>query len=186
MNQQYNLYNLEASFKNYLNAGIEKTRINTNFKRKKRLTRISIKNYLSDLRHFLGWLTFKIQSNPSLQQSISTSFDQSQFISIINTNIILNYKSYLIENNIPTKTINRRLSTLRKFCSFCISQGWIKENPAKKVSNINLTKKSTSTYPQNKIDSDILQQFHQDLIKENLDRSTIKSYLDDVREFFSI
>lgn len=170
MNQQYNLYNLEASFKNFLFAG----------KNNRTHSSLTIKNYLSDLRHFLGWLIFYLKSH---QLSIGTIDDLSLQLT---PSVINNYKSYLVENKIPLKTVNRRLSTLRKFCSFCISQGWIKENPAKKVSNINLTKKSTSTYPKNKINSDILQQFHQDLIKENLDRSTIKSYLDDVREFLTI
>src|SRR3989339_906542 len=110
MSDTYNLYNLEAPFKQYLTAGNQKA--------------ISIKNYLSDFRHFAGWLMSKGgHGGPPLQEPITL-------------NDISEYKSYLESNNIPHKTINRRLSTLRKFCSFCISQGWMKENPAKRISNV--------------------------------------------------
>src|SRR3989338_4772842 len=108
MSDTYNLYNLEAPFKQYLLAVNHKS--------------VSIKNYLSDIRHFFGWMTLYSKSK--------------QLISIIDEKSIIEYKSYLSENNIPHKTINRRLSTIRKFCSFCISQGWLKENPAKQISNI--------------------------------------------------
>ncbi len=113
MSNTYNLYNLEAPFKEYLLA--------LNYKS------VSIKNYLSDIRHFFGWMTLYSKSK--------------QLISIIDNKSVTEYKSYLSENNIPYKTINRRLSTIRKFCSFCISQGWMKENPAKKVGNIGAGKR---------------------------------------------
>ena len=109
MVKTYNLYNLEAPFKKYLDAGNQKA--------------VSIKNYLSDFRHFAGWV-------------MSTGEETSPLQGSINTKTISEYKSYLESNNIPHKTVNRRLSTLRKFCSFCISQGWMKENPAKQIANI--------------------------------------------------
>ena len=114
MQKGYNLYNLEPQFKNFLSAG--------------NVSPITLKNYLSDLRHFLGWANLKFES-------ANTTFDEGNF-SFLNEPFISEYRNYLSENNLPFKTINRRLSTVRKFCSFCISQGWIKENPAKKVSNI--------------------------------------------------
>src|SRR3989338_11243248 len=110
MSETYNLYNLEAPFKQYLTGENKKP--------------ISIKNSLSDFRHFAGWVMSKGgHGGPPLQEPITL-------------NDISEYKSYLELNNIPHKTINRRLSTLRKFCSFCISQGWMKENPAKQITNI--------------------------------------------------
>lgn len=45
MTKTYNLYNLEAPFKEYLVAGNQKD--------------VSIKNYLSDFRHFAGWVMSK-------------------------------------------------------------------------------------------------------------------------------
>jgi hypothetical protein len=48
MENRYNFYNLEASFKNFLLAGNKLP--------------VTIKNYLSDLRHFLGWFIFKCKA----------------------------------------------------------------------------------------------------------------------------
>ena len=118
MVKTYNLYNLEAPFKEYLDAGNQKA--------------ISIKNYLSDVRHFFGWLILYFRSHKIQIESEATI---TQFIT---GKVISEYRSYLSENNIPHKTINRRLSTIRKFCSFCISQGWMKENPAKQIANISI------------------------------------------------
>src|SRR3989339_450138 len=118
MQEGYNLYNLEPQFKSFLTAG--------------NVSPITIKNYLSDFRHFAGWLEHH-NSTDFQKQPVSTNFNQFQLIS---TRIISEYRSYLVKNNLPHKTINRRLSALRKFFSFCISQGLMKENPAKQISNI--------------------------------------------------
>jgi site-specific recombinase XerD len=163
MPKTYNLYNLEAPFKEYLLAGNQKP--------------ISIKNYLSDIRHFFGWLILYFKSKDIRVQSETTI---TQFIT---TNTISEYKSYLSENHAPHKTINRRLSTLRKFCSFCISQGWIKENPAKKVNNI--TPSSVIPKSGSEID-DILKIFSQDLLKDNLDSKIVNSYCGDIKEFLGL
>jgi len=152
----YNLYNLEAPFKEYLFALNHKP--------------VSVKNYLSDFRHFAGWITLYLKSNqkggitPPLQKTITSK-------------TIIEYKSYLTSNNIPHKTINRRLSTVRKFCSFCISQGWMKENPGKKVANL----KTVFVRRQS-----LLEEFEKDLFKENLDSKTVNNYLEDVREFLGL
>jgi site-specific recombinase XerD len=116
MEKQYNFDNLEASFKNFLLAGNKSS--------------VTIKNYLSDLRHFLGWfvLKFKVQS---LKFKVNT--EPENITQIITLETITEYNAYLIDNKIPEKTIKRRIATLAKFCSFCISQGWIKENPIKKL-----------------------------------------------------
>ncbi|GIW64535.1 MAG: hypothetical protein KatS3mg092_0468 [Patescibacteria group bacterium] len=121
----YNLYNLEPQFKNFLIA--------ENF------SPISLKNYLSDFRYFVGWLNNNIKYQIHyLKDKIKNKDLQnlSIFLTLIDLDFLNLYKKYLLENNTPLKTINRRLSTIRKFFSFCISQGWLKENPAKKVSNI--------------------------------------------------
>src|SRR3989338_8207272 len=119
MSYTYNLYNLEAPFKEYLLAGNQKP--------------VSVRNYLSDIRHFFGWITLYLKSNNFVAGEKTSPLQK-----LVTSNSISEYKSYLESNNIPHKTINRRLSTIRKFCSFCISQGWMKENPAKKISNISI------------------------------------------------
>ncbi len=142
MVETYNFYNLEALFKEYLLAGNKKP--------------ISVKNYLSDFRHFTGWITFYLQSNQLA--------NDKEFISFLTEKNIQEYKNYLAENKIPNKTINRRLSTVRTFCSFCISQGWIKENPGKKIINMQ---------------DDVLLRFQKDT-------NAVISSLNDIQEFMSV
>ena len=157
MDKQYNFYNFEASFKKFLLA--------------ENVSPITLKNYLSDLRHFLGWtiLKLKVQNKKNFE-----NLSPLEFLNQIDESLVEEYKNYLVVNSIPAKTINRRLSTLRKFFSFCISQGWLKENPAKKIQNLKLN-----------IDS-IISSFALSLEKENLDQKTIKSYLEVVQEFLSL
>jgi len=116
MQNGYNFYNLEASFKNFLVAGNK--------------TPTTIKNYLSDLRHFLGWniLNFKAQGS-----KLKVEIEPKNVVESITGKTITEYQAYLASNKIPEKTIKRRLSTLTKFCSFCISQGWMKTNPIKEL-----------------------------------------------------
>ena len=193
MNIRYNLDNLEALFKKYLSAGIEKLPDSANKLsdeanniEKKTLKNISIKNYLSDLRHFLGWLILYLKSHRSalINRSFQSPLEsQVEIIKLIDTKIIDEYKTYLNENSIPIKTINRRLSTLRKFFSFCISQGWLNENPAKQIQNLKLKTENDQWNLQKK---SILNQFKSDLQKENLPQEEVISYLKDIEEFLTI
>ena len=157
MDKRYNFYNFEASFKKFLLA--------------ENVSPITLKNYLSDLRHFLGWTILKIKAQ---NKKNFENLSPLEFLNQIDESLVEEYKNYLVVNSIPAKTINRRLSTLRKFFSFCISQGWLKENPAKKIQNLKL-----------KIDS-IISSFALSLEKENLDQKTIKSYLEVVQQFLSL
>jgi len=166
MVNRYNLSNLEASFKQYLLAE------NTN--------RLTIKNYLSDLRHFIGWVTFTIESR-------GTSLDITNPVFFINEALVSEYKTYFSLNKIPRLTVNRRLSTLRKFCSFCISQGWMKENPAKKIANVVKTKTASVEKLSEKTETvKLLNEFKTDLEKDDLNTLTIKSYLNILQEALQI
>lgn len=97
---------------------------------------LTAKNYLSDLRHFLGWLMFTLKASPEHAQFVDKDDLPKLINEFLNWKIVESYKKYLQDNQIPIKTANRRLSTLRKFCSFCISQDWLKENPAKQTKNL--------------------------------------------------
>lgn len=169
MYNQYNFYNLKASFQKYLLAGNKK---------------VTVKNYLSDFRHFLGWLILKFNVQ---NQNLKPEENLSDFFNLINSDLINKYKIYLIENKIPLKTVNRRLSTLRKFCSFCITQGWMKENPGKQVQNLKLNPSLRGQNQNSTLKTrELLNQFEKDLIKEKNNQSTINSYLNDVQEFLSV
>ncbi|PIY71540.1 hypothetical protein COY87_05655 [Candidatus Roizmanbacteria bacterium CG_4_10_14_0_8_um_filter_33_9] len=127
MNNQYNLTHFESTFREFLIL--------------EKVAPVTIKNYLSDLRHFLGWLPIFLKTkNVSVTlKQVYTEKIPNQVLDMIRSvqhDTIQDYSSYLSQNQTPFKSINRRLSTLRKFFSFCISQGWMSHNPAKKVTNI--------------------------------------------------
>lgn len=152
MSKRYNFYNFEAAFRQFLIAG--------NFKP------VTIKNYLSDLRHFFGWLILKLKvTKPNLDLSLN---DEVEVIKKIDSQLVFEYKKYLTSNNLPIRTIKRRLSTLRTFFAFCINQNWLESNPAKNT------------------EKNLLALFKNALEKEKIDQKTIKSCLDDVQEFLSL
>ncbi len=210
MENQYNQYNLEASFRIYLAA--------------ENISPVSLKNYLSDLRHFLGWIQSNqngsplvvrpLQNNqknvilanrqplvrPASTDSGVANAPQNDVFQGITESRIAEYKSYLRENDVPDKTINRRLSTLRKFFTFAISQGWTKENPAKKVSNIvsftNLRDQETGREvdPERPADrtgqdlslQDIISKYESSLEQKGLGKAEINENMTVVRQLLEI
>lgn len=155
MQNTYNFYNLEASFKQYLVAG------NGN--------PVSTKNYLSDIRHFFGWLSFYIGSHDI--KIIDNTYPLRSFIT---AETIIEYKNYLLENKIPHKTINRRLSTIRKLCSFCIEQNILNENPAKHITNI-------LALPGNQTE-ELVKEYESYLKLQEKDQAVITSSLNTIQE----
>jgi len=147
-NQPYNPDNYRQEFRQYLIA--VKKSANT------------IRNYLSDLRYFFGWLNVNFGAL-ALNQ--------------IKNETIRAYRGALIEDGIPTKTINRRLSTLRLFFKFCVGQDWIKENPVKKIANFSGKKNSLA---------ELSSQFFLSLKKKGVDEKKISVYQQDIQEFSKI
>lgn len=152
MFNRYNLNNLEALFKDFLVSGIKKSK-NT------------IKNYLSDVRHFFGW--------------IETAKQLRDFFYLSQTDIE-KYKKYLVDNAIPRRTINRRLSAIRKLCFFSEQIGILQKNPSKQVANISLVERKENP---NHI-STVINEFHNDLIAEGISTATAKNYINEIRQFF--
>ncbi len=147
--QAYNWYNLELNFRIYLSAV-------------KKMRPVSVKNYLSDIRHFIGWTS-----------SEAAKFESDQPEVIMIPANLEKYRSYLTSSNLPLKTVNRRLSTLRSFCDFLISQNIIQLNPSKSLRNqaMHLMSNSTSTFENqyiSSIESLKLSQEELDQIKEDV------------------
>ena len=137
---------------------------------------VTVKNYLSDFNHFWGWLILRLKSR-------AVSLDLQKSITLITkvTPLVINdYKEFLLVNKTPVKTINRRLSTLRKWGGFCLSQKWLASNPAKEVANVSEKRKKVKTASQH-----ILVRFREDLEKEKVSPVTIKNYLSDLRHFLA-
>lgn len=167
MSKVYNFYNLEALFRTFLTAG------------NKVPQPVTIKNYLSDLRHFLGWFVVRLK-NKNIELD---TIDSDNLSDHLTSNEIAQYRAYLKENGIPVKTINRRLSTLRKFCSFCISQRWMDENPAKHIKNITHASSELNTQVNNDL---VLENFKKSLIEEGLAQQEAQKLITEVRDLLSL
>lgn len=122
----------------------------------------TLRNYRSDLSHFLSWSNHAEDIVP-------------HFTGLL----VANYKSHHIENKIPEGTTNRRLSTLRNFGKFLVKTGLIAENPAQLLNNL----AKIETVEQKQIS--ILEEFEAHLKDEGVSRVTLKNYLSDVRQFLA-
>ena len=174
----YNLYNLQANFSDKsINSFKE-------FLRAEKISSGSIRSYLSDVRHFLGWLTFFLKSNNilldlnlTMKQSNKETIKETFFLlKHVNQKVLDAYKVYLVSNNTPFKTINRRFSSLRRFGVFCKSQNWTSSNPFDTLKNITLSQ----PFPEDKCH---LAEFKTELWKKGASKVTIKNYLNDIKQF---
>ena len=162
MNHLYNLSDIEAGFREFL---ILET-----------VAPITLRNYMSDIRHFFGWTMQELRIN-NIEFKIEG----------IDSDFITAYCLSLSKNNTPTKTINRRLSTLRKFFSFCISQGWATHNPAKKVTNISSIHHQTDPITKPILsENELLVAYSQQLTNFKLSEKEITQINTDLKEFFTI
>lgn len=147
------------------------------FLQEKKVSDVSIKNYLVDARNFLGWFSLFLKTNKNLY---STS--DSPMFSYLNVEMITKYRSFLSENGTPDKTVNRRLSGVRKLASFALSQGWISSNPGKMVQNLGSQTKKVVI---DEWKQELIQSYSHDLQKQNLNKTTIKNYVSDATGFLS-
>jgi len=131
----------------------------------KKLSEISIKNYVSDLRHFLTW-------------SAKNNFNDFK------PSVFSTYKSYLTDSKTPSKTINRYLSSLRKFGQFLKEEKMLMINPAEDLENIKSIKTGLNQVKRPVLlEEDMLGRFGEMLKKERLSQATIKNYLSDINQF---
>ncbi|MDD4762042.1 MAG: site-specific integrase [Candidatus Pacebacteria bacterium] len=137
---------------------------------------ISIKNYKSDIFHFLGWAYLKIKSFGSVAESVM------EIVPFVNNNFFVGYKNYMIENNTKTKTINRRLSSLRNFSGFLHSEGFIDQNFMQGIQNVGIGIVSKVQ----KKTQDIVEAFRESLTEDKkVSANTIKNYTADARSFLA-
>lgn len=130
----------------------------------------TIRSYLSDTRHFLGWYELFLKAN---NQEVDNTI---AMIGLIKNKNVVSYINYLTDNRIPRRTINRRLSSLRKFGVFCVNQGWLAENYFSFQKNV--TNESAADE-----DKYYLNAYRQNLISRGISPQTVKNYLSDVRHF---
>lgn len=130
----------------------------------------TLRNYIVDINHFFTWLGQKTGIHHQVAgQAIFKLFTQET---------IGEYKTDLLTEKTPPSTINRRLSTLRKFSQFSQEQGWLETNPTSKIKNIS---QQETKSPAEKV----LKNFRNYLEQEKASPLTIKNYLSDLRHFLA-
>ncbi|MGB9911620.1 MAG: site-specific integrase [Microgenomates group bacterium] len=136
---------------------------------------VTVKNYVADIKKFLDWLAKKT--------GILYQVAGASIFGLFTKETILEYQQDLMSAKIPSSTINRYLSALRKFGDFALSQGWLQSNPADEINNVSLEKIKTFTAENDQ--EKLLAEFQKDLEKEKVSSLTIKNYLVDIRHFLS-
>jgi len=134
----------------------------------------TIRNYVCDLNYFLAWFELKLKS-----KNLPFS-DEEETLVFFTPKIAGQYQSFLLKNDLPSSTVNRRLSGLRIFTRFAISQKWLKINPIQNLQN------SSRNLPK---DETVLAKFKNFLEAEKTSTgrltsaNTIKNYLSDINSF---
>lgn len=137
---------------------------------------VSIKNYKSDLNHFLAWATLKLKSIGSYIDSLL------EITPFVNAGFFNEYKNYMVQNNIKTKTINRRLSSLRSLSHFLFSVGAIDKDFMQGIQNVGIGNPTDMRVK----DQDIIEKFRESMEKDGkISSNTVKNYVSDVRSFLT-
>lgn len=113
----YNFSKIEGSFKKYISSG------------NKILGRSTVKNYISDLRHFLGW--YQTTQKPVINDEDPASDDV--YLAKLDTNSVKDYITYLETTNNSSQTIKRRVSSLSSFLKYAVHNGLIGNNYVKEL-----------------------------------------------------
>jgi site-specific recombinase XerD len=131
----------------------------------KKLSKVSVKNYLSDIRRFNLWSA----------KNKKAGFKQEFFSQ---------YKHYLYLKKTPVKTINRYLSSLRQFGQFLKAKKIVLKDPTQGLENIEAGNKARRPKkPQ--AQRVLLDKFKTSLVGQGLSPATIKNYLADINQFLS-
>ena len=137
----------------------------------RKLSRKTYKNYRSDISHFSGWLILVVR-----KWGVVAS-DLNDTIPFINKKLAISYKNFLVKNNSATKTINRRLSTLRHFANFLLKTQILDFDFMEEIANIS----SSLEFETNSL----LPKFEKHLNQEKASKNTVKNYTNDVKQFLS-
>ncbi|MGI5825809.1 MAG: DUF2341 domain-containing protein [Patescibacteria group bacterium] len=179
----YNPYNFEASNRENI---LNEFRI---FLGTEKISKGSIRSYISDTRHFITWLEEFLVTNHITTHHTTLGRDAGRSVSTVenylyhlleqvNQRLLEAYQQHLVDTKVPERTINRRFSSLRRFGAFCQAQKWVKMNPFDILKNISRAKE----FKDNKYH---LEEFRVYLWSKKASRATIKNYLADVKQFLA-
>ncbi|MEK7182952.1 MAG: site-specific integrase [Patescibacteria group bacterium] len=142
----------------------------TQYLKERAVSQKTVRNYLSDLSHFLGWTTLKLRTAGF---QVKGEWDILPHFTPL---LVTEYTHFQLSNTVPPRTINRRLATLRQFGQFLNSQGFLLANPTENVTNVEVHEEPL---PQ----THLLAAFKMHLEKDKVSRKTIRNYVSDVRGF---
>ncbi|TRZ50089.1 hypothetical protein D4S03_07305, partial [bacterium] len=146
----------------FLPAQLELQTLFSGFLLESGLSAVSIKNYLSDLRHFFSFCASSNKTVQEIFQNISKYLDL-----------------YLLEQKksfTPQNTVNRRSASIRRFSTFLTAKFGL-------TSSVDLPNRSIdNSLP---TISKILDHFKHFLEKEKKTHSTVKNYVSDLNHFFA-
>jgi site-specific recombinase XerD len=137
------------------------------------LSAVSVKNYLSDIRHFLAFCNNLHQDKPNSTEEIFQN--TSKYIDL--------YLADQKRSFTPKNTTNRRLASIRRFITFLSSKFGINSDASTTLPSSSSNANSTST--EQPTITKILDQFKSYLVKEKKSHSTIKNYISDLNHFFA-
>lgn len=142
----------------------------------KGLSKVSIKNYISDVNFFIKWsLAQFVQSNPDS----SIDFASSDFYKLLFAkDMLADFRTYLIQSKLPFRSINRRLSALRSFSSYLHSQKLLDEGSGKSLKNFYSESARTNAHISPASDS-----LRNALMRELSSDDELNSALFDIEEF---
>ncbi|KKS32420.1 MAG: hypothetical protein UU93_C0007G0025 [Candidatus Amesbacteria bacterium GW2011_GWA2_42_12] len=126
------------------------------------------KNYKSDITNFFVFLK---ESN-----LLSDSPNQSD---IINQENVVTYKEWLLKSS-PVPTVNRRLSTIRKFISFSYTSNFIPQDFSNQVFNISISPKVELSETEK-----LLKKYADYLSDHQISSNSIKNYLSDTKLYLT-
>ncbi len=127
-------------------------------------SKVTVKNYISDVRKFIQWFerTEKVTFSPSG----------------LTTEVVKRYKDSLYENTqgspIATRSAKRYISSLRKFCRFLRDSGAIEANPFDGI---------ITDLPKIEADPWQIKSYKNSLVSSGASKLTIKNYLHDIQQF---
>ncbi|MBI4084381.1 MAG: tail fiber domain-containing protein [Candidatus Levybacteria bacterium] len=131
------------------------------FSQKHPASKLTVKNYLSDIRKFIRWF------EREFSRAFSTSFLTWQIIEI-----------YKQRSGMQANSLERSLSSLRKFARFLIETNQLSKDPFRELSE----EKKAISKAQDKWQ---IREFKNFLYTNNSSHLTIKNYIIDIRQFIN-
>ena len=117
----------------------------------RRLSKHTVTSYKTDLNQFFFYIN---------------DFSMAQSVDEISFKIIRNWITYLFESGITSRTINRKISSLKSFFKFLEFSSLISVNPTSKIISPKNSRKLPSIVEQVDLDQ-LLDQKYYSLIKQN-------------------